>query len=269
MDVSCSDLHEAVLVGETLDRFRVHLERCEPCRELAADEGRLGRALGPRSAGELASEVGASLRHAIAAERGLAAWLRSRSSPARLALAVAPVAAGALIVVAAIPRVDLAVHPPARMALALTALGGVLLTAVWLSLRPLHAPALGRAHAGALLALAFVAPWALAALPEAHAAHPAASAVADAFWRRAGSCLALGIALAGPFAVWLKAVDRGGHAGRLRWLLAIAAAGLAGNLLLQLHCPITQPAHLLAGHAPIALAVLGLYGVCRARRAAM
>jgi hypothetical protein len=101
-------------------------------------------------------------------------------------------------------------------------------------------------------------PWLLAALPAAQTGHPdsvlgAHDSVAD----RAVSCLALGALLSVPFLGLWRAVDRLQGRDLERSIAAITAAGLLGNLALQLHCPLTSVSHLLLGHAPLAL-VLGL-----------
>jgi hypothetical protein len=61
-----------------------------------------------------------------------------------------------------------------------------------------------------------------------------------------GSAVAAGI-----YAV-LRGLDRG---GTRRLPLMAACAGLAANLMLQLHCAVTAPTHLMLGH-------LGVVVVC-------
>ena len=53
---------------------------------------------------------------------------------------------------------------------------------------------------------------------------------------------------------WL--LERGGDnvAGRL--LLTGGAAGLAGNLYLECHCPVQSPDHMMLGHVTVILAML-------------
>ena len=65
-------------------------------------------------------------------------------------------------------------------------------------------------------------------------------------------CLLIGSAVAAGMYAVLRGLDRGGSR---RLLLMAACAGLAANLMLQLHCPKTAPLHLLLGH-------LGVVGVC-------
>jgi len=60
-----------------------------------------------------------------------------------------------------------------------------------------------------------------------------------------------------------RLLDRGAHAGLGRRLLAAAAAGLAADLALELHCPIDDPGHLLAGHAAVGVALAAACALLR------
>jgi hypothetical protein len=92
----------------------------------------------------------------------------------------------------------------------------------------------------------------LYSLPAAHTAHPASIQAAGLgpLLMRALPCLLVGSAVAAGTFLLLRAFDRG--ATRSAPLCA-ACAGLYANFLLQLHCSVTTPAHMLLGHLGVAL----------------
>ena len=224
----------------------------------------MGAAAAHGPSGEARAALLADLQRAVAAERGAGAWLRSRSTTVRTALALATLLAVVLATVVGWLRPDLSVYPAGRMAaIALFIAAGAALELL-LALRPLSRPALRDwvaplATLGALIGLA-----ALYALPAAHLAHPAslhAPGLAE-LASRAVRCLAIGVPLALSFYALLRVLDRGGAE---RALSAAAYSGLCANLALQLHCPITAPAHMLFGHFGVALVVIGVALVQRLR----
>jgi hypothetical protein len=213
----------------------------------------LARFLAPDAAPPELGALYAGLAEQIGRERGLRGWLRTRSTPARAALAAGAVLLAALGTALLWLRPDLHVYPVGRMALILgfgAALAGAQLR---LALWPLQRPAPRRWLAPALIVGAIFGLGGVYALPAAHVDH-AASAQApgsEALLVRAWPCLVIGLALAGACYALLWALDRGGSR---RALIAAACSGVSANLLLQLHCPITAPAHLLLGHLGVALA---------------
>lgn len=211
------------------------------------------------------SALEAELDREIAQEAGPRATLRALSTPRRYLLVCVPLALAAALTLVIRPRLDLAVYPAARMTLVLSVVGGLVLasvvTALWsLSFRPLPAwlPKLLVAGAPVVLLLLY-------ALPAAHTAHPASLQApgAGALLMRALPCLSIGSVVAGVAFLLLRAFDRG--ATRVSLLFA-AGAGLYANLLLQLHCSVTDPAHMLLGHLGVALVALGAASLA-ARRA--
>jgi hypothetical protein len=79
------------------------------------------------------------------------------------------------------------------------------------------------------------------------------------------TCFALGSVIALPIVAVIAALDRGGQ--RMSAILLAASAGLAANLLLENKCLISDPGHLILGHAPvIALYVLVAAGITALRR---
>lgn len=208
----------------------------------------------------------AELEREIAAERGVRAELRALSTPRRYLFVLLPLCALAGVALLVRPRLDLAVYPAARMGLVLGVVAALLLTslsfALWsLAWRPV--PEWLRKLAVALTPISL---FALYALPPAHTAHPASLQAegTGALIVRALPCLVIGSLVAASAFLLLRAFDRG--AMRATWLFA-ACAGLYANLLLQLHCSVTAPSHMLLGHLGVALlALLGVALSARSRR---
>ena len=194
----------------------------------------------------------AELGRELEKERGLTAELRALSTPRRLSLLLGTFVALALTTYLVRPRLDLAIYPAARMALILCVVGVLVmssaLVALWpLSYRPL--PPLLRKLAVALGPLSLLA---LYSLPAAHTAHPA-SLQAEGFaalFVRALPCLLIGSGVAASAFLLLRALDRGALSVSL---VFAACAGLYANFLLQLHCSVTAPEHMLLGHLGVAL----------------
>jgi hypothetical protein len=149
----------------------------------------------------------------------------------------------------------MAVYPAARMAAALLVLGAGFAISLLLALRPLQRPGVpGRTVVLAISAV-LVGVLVLYGLPAAHLAHPSSLHEPGALsvLRRAIPCLAIGVAIGVAVYGLLALLDRGGS--RRAPVMAIAA-GLAANLALQLHCPITAPLHMIVGHLGVALLLL-------------
>jgi hypothetical protein len=211
------------------------------------------------------------LRSQLERERGWRGRLRSLPTPLRLAACLAAVVAVALAVVATVRRGDLADYPAGPMAGSLALFAALVVVAARLFLRPLQArqPGRGRILWWALVGLLF--PLALYLLPEAHHLvheHPESFEGRGAdFWPRSFRCLAFGTLTALPLLALLLLADRRDRIGFSRAALAAAAAGLAGNLVLMLHCPLVGRAHLITGHATVALIFLVALGLAfRVRR---
>lgn len=199
--------------------------------------------------------IQAEVAREIAAEQGVRAGLRALSTPRRVLLALAPLCALAGITLWVRPRVDLAVYPGARMALVLGVVGALVLLSLLFGLWSLAWRPLPESVRKLAVALAPITLLVLYALPPAHTAHPASLQAEGplALITRALPCLLVGSALAAGAFFLVRAFDRGGR--RASWLLA-ACAGLYANLLLQLHCSVTAPAHMLLGHLGVALLAL-------------
>lgn len=199
-----------------------------------------------------------------------ASWLgrlRALPTPARVLLAAAAVLLAALFSVAFTPRPELAQYPVGRMALVLGTLAVLAVLIVRMALRPVHRPQPAARSVLLLVAGALSATLAFALAPEAHTLLPhTVPAPGQSLWERARPCLLFGLGTGLPVFLALHALDRG---ARYAAWLATAALGLAGNLALQLHCPLTGADHLAAGHASVgfvALAAVALWVLLRRPR---
>ena len=201
----------------------------------------------------------AALRADLERERGLRAWLRARSTVVRALAAFGLVALVGTVAALAFARPDLGSYPFERLALSSSAMALLMLASVGLALRPLQRPGLPAWTAPVLVggSLLVLAGLYLVAPLEAPRALDAATV------RPALACLAIGLVLAVPVYGVLLLLDRGGS---LRALPMALAAGLAANLVLHIHCPSTQPTHLMLGHfGAAALLLLAIALWARAR----
>ncbi|MCA9664929.1 MAG: hypothetical protein KC503_05050 [Myxococcales bacterium] len=211
------------------------------------------------------SGLSTSVDAALAAERGVGAWLSSRSTGLRFALATLAVllagAAGAIKL-----RVDAGAYPQIRLMIELCVPLVLALLAIGRWLRPMHKPPPSIPLEIPLLVLMLVAlPVASALMPSAHAGHPASLlGVGDDLAKRALGCLMYGSALGIPVGLLLSGLGR----RETSLLLATAAGALAGYVGLFLHCPITGRMHLLLGHMtmPVVASLTALVVVLIARR---
>ncbi|HWB81220.1 MAG TPA: hypothetical protein VG755_39925 [Nannocystaceae bacterium] len=222
-----------------------HLDGCPACAAMVAAAPHL-----PIDGAAPASDralLSATLA-AIDDDRGPRARLREQSSAVRLAIATAAALVVPCIVLLASPRADLGGYPRMRLLAELGVLALVWLLAAAITLRPLQRalPSTLRIAATVIVLVAIVA---LASLPPVHALTDAS----DGFMWRALSCLAYGTLAAVPTWIALRMLARdAGALGRRTAVLAAAAAAI-GVLCVFLHCAISDPRHLWAGHVTIAL----------------
>lgn len=197
----------------------------------------------------------AELQGELAQEKGLVAWLRSRPTPLRAMFASMALGVIVMGTTAVWLRADFEIYPAGRMLAVLGTIAVLIVLDLILVLWPLQFPAAPRW----LMALAVVAApiglffWYSA--PPAHT-HPRSfpEEGLGLMMSHAVRCLVVGSAIAGGMYALLSALDRGGSN---RLLLMAACAGLAGNLLLQLHCSITAPMHLVLGHLGVVVLCFG------------
>ena len=165
------------------------------------------------------------------------------------------------------PRADWALYPAARLWGFALALGASAALGLWLALRPLHRVGFRAASVAWVGWAGVLAVALLSSLPAAHRQHP--ESLAGQGWEfvsSAAACLITGLVMA--LVMWggFRLLDRSGAHWMGHGLSAMVAAGVAANLSLHLHCPMTPAAHLWAGHA-LAIPLL-IAGFLLARRVA-
>jgi hypothetical protein len=230
------------------------------CRELAgsalAAEGLSSSELGPLSE---------RLRSRIAAERGVQAKLQSLRTRQQVALVWG--VAAVLIVVAAVVlprRPDLEAYPLGRMIATIAALAALAAAATWRILRPLHRPPTSPWVERGLLLFGVLLPGVLTVVPLSHVGvHSGTGAV---FAIECGRCAAYGGVMGLPILVLVMLARRARVDGVVGGALAGVAAGLMGNLTLQLHCPNTDISHQLIGHWGLLVVLPALLALWALRR---
>jgi len=252
--VNCVDVREARLRGVALsENASEHARQCPICSAATAEE----------SSGADAGfeDLWKSIDGAMGRERGITAWLRSRATPVRLAIATGWIALLAMIFGAGIPRTRFAEVPVERVAVVLGALAVLAAVLLRVGLRPAQAPAPPDRSVTLIIAGALLLPVVTAFLPAG--AHRVDHYVEYTRTQATIGCFVIG-AMTGVLAVvMLRALDRTAHDSRPASLLAAVTGGIAANLALELHCPVTAPAHLLSGHATVGLALVLVYGLLR------
>jgi hypothetical protein len=156
----------------------------------------------------------------------------------------------ALVVLFVTPRADLGVAPRGKLALDLLLYSLPAAAALAVALWPVHRAVPERVSGWIALCGALAAAC-VAALPAMHHAHPASALAEGDYARAALACFAFGTLAALPTFVAMRMLAREGtHVGAKAIAVAVAAA-LCGSAALFLHCPITHPGHLWAGHVVV------------------
>jgi len=193
------------------------------------------------------------LSAALQRETGLRAWLRSRSTTTRYALLGGAMLITLLVVLKYSVRPDFS-DATERVLSALLIYGCAGGGALALALRPLHRAGWPGKAARIILAAGIGGALGLALFPLligeplSNPVGPLAAGAAD--------CFVWGSALSAPLLVLGWLLGRGGDNVAARLLLTGGAAGLAGNLYLECHCPIQSPDHMMLGHVTVVLAML-------------
>jgi len=253
--VDCAEIRNAFLSGAapTGDHVREHLTRCVTCRELFAGSAEFGSALAEtgNDALRFPEELYARVRADLGKETGLRALVRGQSTGRRLAIACLAVALSAAFTLAFARRASWPMDALGPFAALLAVLGLGALLCIRDGLAPLsRVRSTGRTLAMSAAALGFpivLAAWA----PAEFAGGDRGRVVAQAL-----RCFVFGTAASAPLVMLLWLCDRGSRGSWRVFLPLSAASGLSANLVLGLHCAITEPAHLLLGHATLGVAWL-------------
>jgi len=252
--VDCAEIRQGFVSGAAPAGSSVgeHLEQCAHCTELFGNRAALGRALAASAVlrAEPIAEQLAVTEALIARERGARAYLRSRPTRVRWMLCLG-LAALLLALEGARRHVPLRELGGTRLIVGLGLLGALALVT-----RSALSP-VSRRHraprARSILALvAWCVPCALWLAPESSGS-AAESFSSSGFALRSLGCFGYGSAFSAPSFALLWALDRGPRVSYRVWALAAGLVALLGSLILLLHCPSTNRAHLLAGHFSIGL----------------
>lgn len=271
---NCEQVREFLLSGDgdPPAGVRDHARACEPCAALLADGAVIGRALAPALAPPGPVDLAplrAQLTGALARERGVAARLRSTPTHLRLALAVGLGLAVLAFILLVKARADLGVYPLSRLIPTVVVYAALAFFASRLALWPLQRPLPPRWLRVAVAFAALVLPLIIAGLPAAHDAHAHSVGGAGAdLVPRALACFSFGTLLSAPVLALVWLASRAPRQVSTLLPLCGVASGLVGTAALELHCPLTAPAHLLVGHATVAVVfVAALAGVSALRSA--
>jgi hypothetical protein len=257
--MDCPEIRDAFVKGElpTGAAVEEHLRGCTQCSELFLHEAELGRSLAVAASGALpfADELFAKLEADVAQETGLRAWLRSRPTRLRFALAALSVFFVVALSGAVLRRPDFAEYPLARLVLLLGVYAAGILLAFGKELYLSARRGSLADHVGLLLGAL--------GLPFLIAFAPATEASRHAGPEGALGCFMYGALLTLPTAALLWAFDRDDRPSVRTVCLSAVSLGLSANLVLELHCPSGNTLHLLLGHASLGVAWLAAWFVLR------
>jgi hypothetical protein len=194
-----------------------------------------------------------SVEERVSATRGNPLhWLRSRSTLLRRVLALGSFFVIFAVIGGVMPAGDWAKLATAEIVLALISLFVLLVASLMVAMRPLHQPELPKSRLLGLAIGSVLATFVLAVT--VHGPSGDAHAHAGSLISGATPCMYFGLLVGIPVYGMARLLDRGTYLGPL---LAAAAAGLTGNFMLQMRCPISDPLHNVVGHASVALIFVG------------
>jgi hypothetical protein len=251
--VDCAEIRRGFISGGVPSGASVaeHLERCSHCEELFGNAAQLGRRLArvePHLLGN-SPELLFITESLIARERGVRAFLRSRSTRVRWALSL--VLPAVLLVRELLRKRVLLRELGTPRVLAGLLLLGLLGLLAHSALRPLPLDRRAARVRSLFALLAWCLPCMLWFAPESRASADGFSS--SGFALRSLICFGYGSALAAPSFVLLCALDRSERASFRVLALAAGLVAVLSSLILLLHCPNGQRAHLIAGHLSIGL----------------
>ena len=236
--VTCRDLRDELVKGsEPSESALAHASTCAACAVVVGDRSRLGHILAREVAGRAhldSKSLFMTVASKVAGETGLRAYLRSRPTWQRRALAfLSSLPLPFLVLAVAGARRDLHSLSPFQLAFEILLLGGLAAWNVTVALKPLHVAGRPRSRTILVAAAASVVGIAslllLAADPSSAGAGMSAPGEAESRCFATGSAIALPLMLCG----WLLSRE----SSLPRALLLASAAGLSGMLVLHMHCP--------------------------------
>jgi hypothetical protein len=243
--------------ADSLDVSPELAQEIDACRKLAA--GAVDDNVNEADLNPLRTRVDAQIEQ----EKGIIATLRALPTWQRTGIALGLAAAVTLASLVTKPRSDLDAYPMGHMAWIVGLLAALTFAASWRLLRPLHKPPPKAWTDTLLLVLGVLTPAVVSFIPLGHVGIDAGTG-AD-FAAGCMRCIGFGGVLGIPVLVLALVLRRKNMDGAAITALGGVAAGLSGNLVLQVHCPITDSTHLLLGHTTLLL-ILGAAAVLLHRK---
>lgn len=257
----CSEAHGHLSAGTGGTGLEAHLAACPACATLA-DSPPLRDALRDR-AGASEVELQAMWEGTQSALAREAHWSRSLSHlptgqrVALLALSVAMLVGGVVVFA---PRPDLAAGAAGDVPPMLGGAGLVVLLGLWLGYRPIHRTALpGWVQLGAgaaALAVAWLPLWWPSGVGQGGMQAVFATGLAHCV--RAMGCFAWGGVVGLILLGVLVLANRGDRRVSRSPAGLFLAAGLVGTVAVQVHCPVSDPAHVALGHSSVLTLLLAV-----------
>ena len=264
--MNCAAYRSRILRGESEETLSEHLSECEPCALLAADGAVLARGLELQVPADF--NVDALLESTRAQIRAAPSWrLGLMQLPNNMRLFAMLLAMSVYVGIGGLGlrRADFASLDPVLLWSQIGFLVAVGVVGLVATMRPVHVPELRTGQAIAVIALASLAPLAVLAWPPL--GPPMGPMPFTAMIAPTAMCFGYGSAIAaGVLVAWRLFEQRSQPDFRLV-ATAGATAAAVGNAALVLHCPSSDPVHILSGHASIALiwgSVLLMFAFLRA-----